>query len=223
MGAGTSVARWEGEHIGGLILTQELAVEASQLTVARDSDGQLPAFLRKAGSDLGQLAGAGEHGADAAGRERSPGGVVDDDHRRGDYVDRSTASFGYADAVSQFVLFLHGRFALAEILFALLLAGWGSYQYIRHKAISGGFRSAYLMLCGLTAVQGLLGVLNLLLGTHLMNPLHLVYGIFAVLFLPGLYFYSVSGHQSKAREAVFLAAACWIVLVAFVRGWITGS
>ena len=125
--------------------------------------------------------------------------------------------------MSDLVLFLHARLALAEALFAFLLAVWGSYQYFRFKAISGGFRSAYLLLCGLTAVQGLLGLGNLLLGTHLHNSLHLVYGIFAVVFLPGLYFYSVSGRASKAREAAFLAAACWIVLVAFVRGFMTGQ
>jgi heme A synthase len=121
------------------------------------------------------------------------------------------------------VQFLHMRLALAAILFSILLGAWGSYQYIRHKAVSGGFRSAYLMLCGLAAVQGLLGVVALLSGSHLPNPLHVVYGIFAVIFLPGLYFYSVSGRSTKAREAVLLAASCWIVLVAFGRGWITGQ
>lgn len=125
--------------------------------------------------------------------------------------------------MSAVVQFLHVRLAIAVILFAILLGVWGTYQYIRHRAVSGGFRSAYLMLCGLTAVQGLLGLLTLLLGVGLHNPLHVVYGIFAVLFLPGLYFYSVSGRSSKAREAAFLAAACWIVLVAFLRGWTTGQ
>ncbi len=125
--------------------------------------------------------------------------------------------------MTSFVLFLHARLALAAILFAILLGAWGSYQYFRHKEVSGGFRSGYLLLCGLTAVQGLVGVVNLLLGAKLHNPLHVVYGIFAVLFLPGLYFYSVSGRAPKAREAALLAASCWIVLVAFGRGWITGQ
>ena len=91
-------------------------------------------------------------------------------------------------------------------------------------AVAGALAAARkVLLCGLTAVQGLLGLGNLLLGTHLQNTLHLVYGIFAVVFLPGLYFYSVSGRPSKAREAAYLAAACWIVLVAFVRGFMTGQ
>jgi len=126
-------------------------------------------------------------------------------------------------SVSDLVLFLHARLALAEALLAFLLAVWGSYQYFSQKSLSGGFRSGYLLLCGLTAVQGLLGLGNLLLGAQLHNTLHLVYGIFAVVFLPGLYFYSASGRPSKAREAAFLAAACWIVLIAYVRGFMTGA
>jgi heme A synthase len=126
--------------------------------------------------------------------------------------------------MSGLILFLHARLAIAAILFALLLGIWGSYQYIRRKAVSPGFRSSYLLLSGLTAVQSLLGVLTLLTGSRLHSWLHIVYGIFAVVFLPGLYFYSASGRQSsKAREAVLLAAACWVVLVALGRGWITGQ
>jgi heme A synthase len=125
--------------------------------------------------------------------------------------------------VSALVQFLHLRLALAVILFAILLGLWGTYQYFRHKAVSGGFRSAYLMLCGLTAVQALLGLGNLALGVNLHNRLHIVYGVFAVIFLPGLYFSSVSGRASPGREAVILPAACWIVLVAFLRGWMTGQ
>ena len=121
------------------------------------------------------------------------------------------------------LLFLHARLAVAAILFALILAAWGTYQFLRHNEVSAGFRAAYLMLSGLVAVQGLLGVLNFLLGAKLHNWLHVVYGIFAVVFLPGLYFYSASGRSPRVREAALLAAACWIVLVALGRGWVTGQ
>ena len=122
------------------------------------------------------------------------------------------------------LLFLHGRLAAAAILLAFILALWGTYQYARHNAVGGGFRATYLMLCGVTGLQGLIGVLNLLVGTKLHNPLHVVYGIFAVVFLPGLYFYSsASGRSPKVREAALLAAACWIALVALGRGWVTGQ
>lgn len=120
-----------------------------------------------------------------------------------------------------FLGFLHQRFAFALLLLALVLALWGTYQYIRHRAVSGGFRSTYLMLIGLTAVQGLAGATLFGVGTRPHVLLHIVYGIFAVAFLPGLYFYSRGG--GRDREAVLLAAGCWIVLVAYGRGFMTGQ
>lgn len=116
--------------------------------------------------------------------------------------------------------FLHVRLAFALVLLSITLGIWGSYQYLRHRAVSGGFRATYLMLVGLTLLQGLVGALTFGLGLHPRNLLHVVYGIFAAVFLPGIYFYSSRG--GRDREAVFLAASCWVVVVAYVRGYTTG-
>ena len=118
------------------------------------------------------------------------------------------------------VAFLHQRLAAALILFALVLALWGSYQFVRHRAVSGGFRSSFLLLGALTAVQGALGAVELAAGTRPRELLHVVYGIFAVVFLPAVFTYA--GRGAKDREAVYLAAACWVVLVAYGRGFTTG-
>ena len=117
--------------------------------------------------------------------------------------------------------FLHARLAVALIVFALVLALWGSYQFIRHRAVSGGFRSSFLLLAALTAVQGTVGAIELATGTRPKELLHLVYGVFAVVFLPAMFTYAGRGNQ-KDREAVYLAAACWVVLVAYGRGVTTG-
>jgi hypothetical protein len=77
-----------------------------------------------------------------------------------------------------------------------------------------------LILAGLIAVQGLAGLVVLAAGHRPMELLHIVYGIFAVLFIPGVYLYAHGG--TPRREAVFLAGAAWIVSVAFFRGFATG-
>jgi len=122
--------------------------------------------------------------------------------------------------VSGVIGFLHVRFALALVVLAIVLGLWGTLEYIRNRAVSGGFRSTFLLMAGLTIVQGAAGVGEFLLGNRPHNLLHLVYGVFAGAFLPGVYFYV--GRGAKDREAVFLAAACWIVVVAFLRGFATG-
>ena len=117
--------------------------------------------------------------------------------------------------------FLHGYGARLLVIFAVLLALWGTYHYFRNQRLSGGFRSTYLIMAGLVPVQGLLGVAALLLGGRPAgNLLHFVYGVFAVLFLPGAYLYSHGG--SERRETLVLAGACWIVAIAFFRGIATG-
>lgn len=123
--------------------------------------------------------------------------------------------------MNEFLVALHRISATALVIFAVLLAVWGTYLYFRHAAVSGGFRSSFLIMAGLTAVQGLFGLVLLVLGNRPEDwPLHVVYGIFAVLFLPGVYRYAQGG--TKRREAVFLAGAAWIVAIAFVRGFMTG-
>lgn len=115
---------------------------------------------------------------------------------------------------------LHGYGARVLLLFAIALAVWGTYGYFTNRPISGGFRSSFLILAGLTPVQGLIGVVVFALGSRPTELLHVVYGIFAVIFLPGAYVYSRSG--SQRRETVILAGACWIVSIAFYRGIATG-
>jgi len=116
--------------------------------------------------------------------------------------------------------FLHRFGATALVVFAVLLGIWGAFGYFRNAQVSGGFRSSYLIMTGLTAVQGVFGLVLLVTGHAPTRLLHVVYGIFAVLFLPGAYLWAHGG--SKRREAIILAAAAWIVAVAFFRGISTG-
>jgi heme A synthase len=111
---------------------------------------------------------------------------------------------------------LHGFAARVLLAYAVVLGIWGAYRYFRNQELSGGFRASFLIMAGLTAVQGLLGLATFLLGARPTELLHVVYGVFAVIFLPGIYLYAQGG--SRRREAVILAAAAWIVSIAYLRG-----
>jgi hypothetical protein len=115
---------------------------------------------------------------------------------------------------------LHGVGARALLIFAVVLGVWGTYLYFRHAKVSGGFRSSYLIMAGLTAVQGLIGLGAFALGSRPTTLLHLVYGAFAVIFLPGAYLWAQRG--SQRREALILAGAAWVVSIAYFRGIATG-
>lgn len=123
--------------------------------------------------------------------------------------------------MSESLTFLHGYGSNVLLIYGVVLGLWGTLQYFRAQSVSGGFRAGYLIMAGLTPLQGLFGVAGLLLGSHPREGLlHIVYGIFATLFLPGAYVYA---HQGDARrEALILAGASWIVSIAFFRGISTG-
>ena len=119
----------------------------------------------------------------------------------------------------QILAFLHARLAIALILFAALLGIWGTGALLLRRQIGGGYRSSYLLLIGLTGLQGLFG-LALITMTRPHELLHVVYGGFAFLFLPGVYLWASRG--SRLREAAFLAVSCWVVAIAYGRGILTG-
>jgi len=118
------------------------------------------------------------------------------------------------------LLFVHQVGARALVAFAVVLGIWGAYLYFRRAALTGGFRSSFLIMAGVTAVQGLAGLGMFIAGQRPTTLLHIVYGVFAVLFLPGAYLYAQNG--TKRREAVILAGASWVVAIAFLRGFATG-
>jgi heme A synthase len=111
---------------------------------------------------------------------------------------------------------LHGFAARVLLVYAVVLGIWATYRYIRNQELSGGFRASFLIMAGLTAVQGILGLATFLLGARPTELLHIVYGIFAVIFLPGVYLWAQGG--SRRREVMILAGAAWIVSIAYLRG-----
>jgi heme A synthase len=119
------------------------------------------------------------------------------------------------------LVFLHSYGARVLIVFAIVLGLWGAYLYFRTQQLTGGFRSTYLIMAALIPVQGVVGAVALLTGgSPREGILHMVYGIFATIFVPGAYLYARG--SDKRREALVLAGASWIVAIAFFRGIATG-
>jgi heme A synthase len=122
--------------------------------------------------------------------------------------------------MTQALASVHSFGARALLVFALVLGVWGTYAYFRDRPLGGGFRSSYLIMAALTVVQGLIGAGTFALGDRPTEILHVVYGAFAVLFLPGAYVYAHGG--SRRRETLILGGAAWIVSIAYFRGIATG-
>jgi heme A synthase len=126
----------------------------------------------------------------------------------------------FAAGTTDSLVFLHRFGATALLVFAVVLGVWGTFLYFRKHELTGGFRASFLFMGGLSALQGLIGLVTFIAGGRPTELLHLVYGAFAVLFIPGAYFYAQGG--TRRREAVILAGAAWVVSIAYFRGIATG-
>jgi len=74
------------------------------------------------------------------------------------------------DTVLPFLAFLHGRFGFALLIFAAVLGLLGTGQLLTRRAVGGGFRAGYLLVWGLTIVQGLAGAGGLIGGARPREP-----------------------------------------------------
>lgn len=117
--------------------------------------------------------------------------------------------------------FFHQRLAYALVAMAILLGLLGIFDLMTRRRPSGGLRAGYLLMIGLVAVEGLPGAVALLAGGHPREILHVVYGIFAIAFLPGVFVFARS--RRPDTEAAVLTTACWVVTIAYFRGIATGS
>jgi hypothetical protein len=122
--------------------------------------------------------------------------------------------------VASLPLTLHQGFARALLIYALILAVWGLFAYLRGTNPPGGYLGAMIILEGLGIVQALVGVVLLGAGHRPDSTLHYLYGAATVLTLPAAYFMSAGGRERR-DSMVFGLAALLLVGVA-LRAITTG-
>jgi heme A synthase len=124
-------------------------------------------------------------------------------------------------AAVSFPLTMHQGFARAVLIYSIVLAAWGLFLYVRGRNPSGGLLGALIILEGLIVLQGVFGLVLLGVGHRPQSGLHYLYGLAALLTLPGAYFMSAGGRERR-DSMVFGLAALFLVGVA-IRGVTTGG
>jgi hypothetical protein len=133
--------------------------------------------------------------------------------------------------VLNFVLVLHTyNFYLIAPL-GLITGIWGLILYFTRKDLSvipQPWRILLWVTGGVGALQGLLGLIMLLLGSPLpgggkdLYYLHYVYGGIVALILPLAYVTYVTGGKNVRRDILIYSIAAIILAAAGVRAWMTG-
>jgi hypothetical protein len=114
---------------------------------------------------------------------------------------------------------IHQTLGTVIALYLLICAGWGTFNGIRGRPASDSFRSTLLIAEGLFVLQAVVGMELLGEGKAPAQPLHFLYGVFAVVFLPVVVGYVGRG---KKRESLWFGLATLFLFGIALRAITTG-
>jgi hypothetical protein len=101
--------------------------------------------------------------------------------------------------------------ANAVLLYFLIMALWSFWRYFRKQSMDSSYRGALVVSAVLAGLQALLGVL---LWFNDSRPdggsIHVLYGLFAALSLPGVYSWI---NSRSIRQKMLIYAVCYLFLV----------
>lgn len=117
---------------------------------------------------------------------------------------------------------IHATLANTVWLFFLIVGVWGLVRAIRGHGVDGNYLGALVIGEGLYVLQGILGFVLWLQGARPGRAgIHLLYGIFALLFLPFI-FGVLRGDESNRGQWVYALVTLFMFGVA-LRAIFTGS
>jgi len=116
------------------------------------------------------------------------------------------------------VINIHGALSNTIWLFFLILGLWGGFRAIRSQGVDGSYLGAMVIGEGLYILQGILGVILWVNGllTPLGRPsMHVLYGVFAVVFMPFIYLVWLRGDDSNRAQWVLSFTTLFLFGIAF--------
>lgn len=121
----------------------------------------------------------------------------------------------------EFVGELHRIISLSTVLFLGFLGIWGFFRAVRRNSVDGSYMGALVIGELLIAFQAILGLILVLGGERPGRIVHFIYGVFAVVALPGLFAY-LKGDDSNQSQWYYAIATLFLAGVA-IRAIGTGA
>ena len=101
------------------------------------------------------------------------------------------------------LILIHSRLSQTVVLFFLFLGIWGLYRAIRRYGVDGSYMGALVIGQILYIVQGILGAILWAtghLGAVARPEMHILYGAFALVFLPFVFLVWLKGDDSNRAQ-----------------------
>lgn len=115
---------------------------------------------------------------------------------------------------------IHGALSNTAWLFFLIIGLWGLWRAIRGQSVNGNYLGAAFIGQLIFVVQAILGTLLWIGGqsTNMQRPgIHLLYGVFALVFLPFIYLSVLRGDDTNRAQWVLAFTTLFLFGIA-LRG-----
>ena len=120
---------------------------------------------------------------------------------------------------------LHARLVITILLFFGALAIWGFANFLRRTGVTGGYRGALAIGELLVLAEFMLGVILFVGGDRPLRPgIHILYGVVAIITLPGTFAYT-RGRDGQTEQLIYALTClflCGIALRALSTGRLAG-
>ncbi len=103
------------------------------------------------------------------------------------------------------LILVHSRLSQTVVLFFLFLGIWGVYRAARRYRVDGSYMGALVIGQILFMVQGILGAIlwaSGFIGAVARPEMHILYGAFALVFLPFVFLVWLKGDDSNQAQWV---------------------
>jgi len=117
---------------------------------------------------------------------------------------------------------IHALSARIVLVLVLVTAAWSVVVAATRRPVGAALAGGLVWVVVMIAASGLLGVVTALVGSPPADPLHLVYGVLAVLVLPGTW--AITRNRADPRRtALILGVASIVQVILVVRLFQTGG
>ncbi len=117
------------------------------------------------------------------------------------------------NSLMEIIVEIHRVLSNSIILFFLLLGLWGVVRAIRKRGVEASYLGAMVIAEVLFILQAVLGAVLLFDGARPGRIVHLIYGTFALVALPGLFAY-LKGDDSNQAQWYYAIAILFLFGVA---------
>ncbi len=116
---------------------------------------------------------------------------------------------------------IHGSLSNTLLFYFIALAVWGTLRFLRKEGVNPSYWGALAIAEVLIVLQFLLGVVLWFNGFRPARTVHLLYGIVALLAIPGMYMYTKG--RTDRPEMLMYAVVALVTVGLILRATFTGQ